>query len=217
MSSPSHPDWLNALIAQEGDPKPIDARERDALFGALNAAHIPQPLDQGRHREIIEQAIAANREAADSVDPLAPASSEELTAAAKLRDSLDTNQLVRSLRAAYLPGPPQDSVEAPLRNVAIAKRPEREATRRRRVTGPVWGFFAAAAAVVLWFIAQSNGIGGETQYYRLKTNTLAQSRSTESLFAKPFAQSTNSERIDKIALVRSRELRNNRYAIWGLP
>jgi len=219
MSSPSRPDWLSSLIAEEGDSRPIDAHERDALFGALNAAYQPQTLDQNRHRQIIDRALglATHQAAPNSVDPLGPARPEELAAAAELRDNFDSNQLVLSLRSAHLPSPPLGDVETTLRQVAIEKTSRRVAPLLRRLTRPAWGIFAAAAAAALWFITQSNGIVRDARYSRPKTDTLVLSRSTESLFAKPFAQSTNSERIDKIALVRSRELRNNRYAIWGLP
>ena len=219
MSSPSSPDWLNALIAEEGDPRPIDAHERDALFDALSAAYVPQTLDQNRHRQIIDRALglATHQDAAGSVDPLALPSAEELAAAAKLRDNFDSNQLVLSLRSAHLPRPPRSNVETTLRQSAIEKKTQPVGPRPRRLTRPMWGLFAAAAAAALWFVAQSNSIVQQARYSRPTTETLVLSRSTESLFAKPFAQSTNSERIDKIALVRSRELRNNRYAIWGLP
>ncbi len=217
MSSPSRPDWLKALIADEGESRPIDADERGALFDALNAAYAPEALDPSRHRQLIEQALTANQEATDSMDPLAPAGLEELATAARLRDSLDSDQLVLSLRTANLPSSLRSGVDATLRQAAIEHKLQHTATHRRRLTRPAWGIFAAAAAAALWFIAQSNGLVGEAQYFRVNPKTLAQSRLTESRFAKPFAQSTNSERIDKIALVRSRELRNNRYAIWGLP
>ena len=219
MSSPSRPDWLSALIAAEGDARPIDAHERDALFSALNAAYLPQPLDRSRHRQIIDRALglATQQAALDWVDPLAPASPEDLAAAAELRDNFDSNQLVISLRSAHIPSAPLSDVETTLRQVAIENKPRHVAPLLRRLTRPAWGIFAAAATAALWFIAQSNGIVQDARYSRPKNDTLVLSRSTESLFAKPFAQSTNSERIDKIALVRSRELRNNRYAIWGLP
>jgi hypothetical protein len=49
----------------------------------------------------------------------------------------------------------------------------------------------------------------------LTTLALAQSRSTAGFFRVDSAGAP-SERIDRIASVRSRELRDNRYALWGV-
>ena len=49
----------------------------------------------------------------------------------------------------------------------------------------------------------------------LATLALAQSRSTAAFFRADSAGAP-SERIDRIASVRSRELRDNRYALWGV-
>lgn len=219
MNSPSNPDWLADLIAEAGDSKPIDAHERNTLLDALALAQIPQPIDGKRHRQILGQALSLSydRESPHQDDPLVPASAEEQSDAARLRDNLDSDPLVLSLRSAYQPSLPLSGVESSLRKTAVSSNWNHRLGRPRRLTPSAWGVLAAAAAVSLWFVARSGGFMAGTLISQQNTNALALSRSTESLFAKPYALSTNSERIDKIAQVRSRELRNNRYAIWGLP
>ncbi|MEI9950878.1 MAG: hypothetical protein WDO74_18360 [Pseudomonadota bacterium] len=49
----------------------------------------------------------------------------------------------------------------------------------------------------------------------LASLALAQSRSTAALFQRD-SGGAPSERIDRIASARSRELRDNRYALWGV-
>ena len=219
MSSPSNPDWLAQLIAEEGESKPMDVAERDALIGTLSATQSPQSIDEERHRQIIETALntPAVRVTPHSDDPFAPPTPEEQAAAARLRDSFESDPLVTLLRSAYTPSTLRPRVELGVRETALARQPNRPGLQSRRLAQSAWGVFAVAAAAALWLIAKSNGMLDASQYSMQRSNTLAVSRSTDSLFAKPFALSSHSERIDKIAQVRSRELRDNRYAIWGLP
>lgn len=216
MISPSNPDWLSELIAEEGDSRPIGAHEQQVLLSALVAAQTPKPIFTDRHRQILAQALGLSFDD-DPVDPLAPATAEEQSAATKLRDSLDADSLILSLRLAHQPPPLPGTAELSLRGPALLNQSHRAAWRRRGWPRTAWGAFAAAAAASLWFFARSNGMLDGFQAAHPESDTLALSRSTKTLFEKPFVLSATSERIDKIALVRSRELRNNRFAIWGLP
>jgi len=209
MSTPPMPNWLAQLIAEEGESKPMDVSERESLLGALNAAKAPEALDLERHRRILEQVLAAE-------DPYAPPCHEEIVEAKRLREHLDSDPLVVSLRSAQLTSSPNPEFERKLRKQVLS--PQARSNRPlivRRV--PIhFGVLAIAAGVAIWISAKSN-VAIETFERENPKQPLALSRSTESLFTKPFESSSPSERIDKIALVRARDLRNNRYAKWGLP
>jgi hypothetical protein len=219
MTSRSNPDWLAELIAEEGDSKPIDVHERDELMVALGAAQAPKAIDSDRHQRILRQALGqapAHVSLSDN-DILAPPSPDEQAAATRLQDTLDSDPLVIALRSAHHPSSLRKRAEHSLRKVALAKHSTQPRLLSRHLSASVWGSFAVAAAAALWLAVRTHGGNDGIVNAPQGRSTLALSRSTESLFVKPFTLSTNSERIDKIAQVRSRELRNNRYAIWGLP
>ncbi len=219
MSTPSYPDWLLELIAHEGESKPIDAHERDRLIAALAAVQLPQAIDARRHRQILERALGGLPEQGSAAydDPFAPPSAEELSAAESLREHFDSDPLVQSLRSAQRPFTPSSELEFAARETVLARLRKSPTRRARRLAPSAWGMFAAAAAAALWLVVKSNGVVDGSLSAQSHSKSLAVSRSTDSLFAKPFASSSNSERIDRIAQARSRELRDNRYTIWGLP
>ena len=209
MNPASIPSWLTQLIAEEGESKPMDVFERESLLGALNAAQAPEALDLERNRRILEQALAAE-------DPFALPGQEELVEAERLREHLDSDPLVVSLRSAQATCSPNPEFERKLREQVLS--PQAHSSRPsivRRIPTYV-GVLAVAAGVALWISAKSN-VAIESFEREGPRQPLALSRSTESLFTKPFESSSPSERIDKIALVRARDLRHNRYAKWGLP
>lgn len=217
MTSRSNPDWLAELIAKEGDAQLIEAQERDSLLNAIGSAASPEALDPHRHAQLIEAALNPSGGSSRIDDnPLAPASPEEVIAAETTRKNLDTEPLVLLLRAAYSP-----SELAPDSARFILSSTLTSATRRTRnkpkAPQAIWGLLAVAAAAALWVAnAMQPHLDGFTAIRQAQLN-LAQSRTTRSLFSDSFAHSSASERIDRIAQVRQRELRNNRYLMWGLP
>ena len=68
---------------------------------------------------------------------------------------------------------------------------------------------AAAAALVL-------GFGSRGPAPAPEATKLAQSRSTQDLFREPFRADQGSARIDRIAMARSSDLRENRFERWGV-
>jgi hypothetical protein len=72
---------------------------------------------------------------------------------------------------------------------------------------------AAAAAVLLTLSPQRESRAPSPD---LQVLALAQSRSTAPLFRATASALAPSSRIDRIASVRERELRENRYALWGV-
>jgi hypothetical protein len=219
MTSRSNPDWLAKLIAEEGDAKLIEAHERDSILEALGAAADPQPLDAQRHQRLIENALAGGSNAGieSSDDPLAPVTDEETAAAAKTRERLETDPLVALLRSAYRPDSLAPESDMVIRSAALV-RTSSPARSKPSVTKMVyWSTFAAAAAAALWLSIPRISQRTESVLDEGFHSELAQSRTTKPLFSMSFASSTPSERIDRIAQVRERELRNNRYVLWGLP
>lgn len=191
------------------------------LLLALEAALRPSELDPRVHERLLELALD---------DPLAPASEEELIESARLRDALDRDtpdadaHLLRALAAPFA----QDSERA-----ALHQRDDREAhaaveralggalpsataapAPRRNVVYAVFGgasaLLAAAAAAVLFVGSRSaEPVAAEVSAYVVP-------HSTASLFAERFETGDTTARMDLIASARSRDLRDNRYASWGV-
>jgi hypothetical protein len=193
----------------------LDAKDESdesvALARSLQAAWSPTALSTEDHDAILDDVPTA----------------EELALAEELRDALDGGtaapDLVRALKSAWNPG----SIDAE-ENRAIVSRaidtattggrnvvPFRAAPRRARVLRGVFlgatGALALAASVVVWMTSASSVHDREMP--------LARTRSTQPLFAEPFGQDGPGEasaRIDRIALARASDYRDNRFAKWGV-
>lgn len=175
---------------------PLDPAEQAELEAALVAAARPATLDERRHLALLDHAL---------LDPLAEPSPEELRAASELRRALDEGSsrgdaaLARALSSAFYPGGELEARRASARELA-------RALPKRRLAGlGVAAALALAAAAALRFSP-----AGEAP-----TPELATSRSLSPLFARD-AVPTQSARLDRIVAVRSRELRDNRFASWGV-
>jgi hypothetical protein len=81
-------------------------------------------------------------------------------------------------------------------------------TRGRVIRVLFGGAVALAAAAALVFL-----VGKPPE---LESAKLAQSRSTQDLFREPFRGDEASARIDRIAMARAGDLRENRFARWGV-
>jgi hypothetical protein len=180
------------------------------LAEALRSAFAPAPLSPERHAEILALALE---------DPFAPASAEELRESERLRRALDEGDeshpdalLARALKAAAEPAALAAEAEGRARAgvVAAADRPR----TRGNVVYASFGALALAAAALfaLWFaLPQSKPVTSAAA-----RPALVQSRTTGALFREPFEPGQATARIDRIAASRSRELRENRYALWGV-
>jgi hypothetical protein len=217
MTSRSNPDWLAELMAKEGDTKLIEAQERDALLTAIGSAAAPEALDPHRHAQLLNAALNPSGTTQIDDDPLAPPSVDEVIAAAATRKNLEDDALVSLLRAAFAPSAlAPDSARSILSStLTCATALTRHNPRAPSAT--FWGVLAVAAAAAIWVAhATQPRLAGLTSSGQSQLN-LTQSRTTRSLFSDSFAHSSTSERIDRIAQVRQRELRDNRYIMWGLP
>jgi hypothetical protein len=169
----------------------LEARSPDELVRALTAAWSPGPLDDAAHAAMLEDL---------------PASEEEVRVADALRDELDRDPVAIALRAAWRPGELDHAEHA--RIVAQALAPNVTAMRRRRrlaVPAIATSTLALAAGVLLWLTSAPP-----------TEAPLARSRSTQPLFEEPFRAGESSARIDRIALARSADYRDNRFAKWGV-
>jgi hypothetical protein len=165
------------------------------LVNALRAAWSPGPLDPGAHAEIVDDA---------------PASVDESAAAAELANALGTARepdVVAALRSAWNPSALSDEEHRAIVRGAI-ERPKVLTLWRmqsRRIAVAATTTLALAAGVLVWLTTSSPA-----------DVPLARSRTTAPLFDGPFGEGNGSARIDRIAVARSADYRDNRFAQWGL-
>jgi hypothetical protein len=185
----------------EQQPLLLDPAEEAALARALVSAIRPEPLPIGRHEALIDAAL---------IDPVAEPSEEERSAAEALRRALEGQ------------GEPADAALAKALRAATRQATELEARRatrnalarglgRPRAVAWAVGASAALSLAAAFALVFSSAVPSE----REAAPELAESRSLSPLFAHQAGSST-SERLDRIVAVRSRELRGNRFAGWGV-
>ncbi|HYQ18061.1 MAG TPA: hypothetical protein VEQ58_19945 [Polyangiaceae bacterium] len=194
--------------AEEQD-EALSPEDEAALLGALEAALRPEPLDPALNERLLQLALE---------DPLAPASAEELVESARLRDALsggaphEAAALLSALRAPFAEAPADTaSVEAALGR-ALGASPQKRSNVVYARFGVVGAALAAAAAVAL-LLTQPQRMAPPAS---ADASSLVKPHSTEDLFADRFETRATSARMDLIASVRGRDLRDNRYAAWGV-
>jgi hypothetical protein len=201
--------------ADDEDLRLLSEREEAELLQALQAALRPSELEPDVHERLLELALE---------DPLLPPSEEELIESARLRDALDDGgtsadaRLLRALGAPFVSDGAQasdhEAIERALGSaLAPAKAPVPAA--RRNVVYAIFGagsaVLAAAAAVALFV-----GTSREAAPPAAQASAYVAPHSTAPLFAERFETGDTTARMDLIASARSRDLRNNRYASWGV-
>ena len=151
----------------------------------------------------------------------APASEEELAESARLRDALEDprrpNQdaeLARAMSSAWSPRDLPGEAHRVLVERALARH---DVLRRRRgrvirVSFGAGAVVALAAAVLLVLRTDPRGPDAVRT-----VEVVAVSRSTQALFPDRFAPTGGeSSRIDRIAMARAADLRENEFAKWGV-
>lgn len=187
---------------------------------ALRAAYVPAEFDLKDNDALVDRALGI-------VSTDAPATAAELDAAQRLREAMDHPraddrdepdiEVLDALISAYRPR----SIE-PLRNEllitrALKRSPQGASSRRALsfVTAAVLGVAAMAAGVAL-YLRPVTDVPVATN---VAPPTLQRSRSTAELFdpSTPFPRAGGeSARVDRIANARAAELRDNRFALWGV-
>ena len=153
-------------------------------------------------------------------DPDAPPSAEEIAASERLREALEDRsaahpdaELARALKHAVSPRAIESATHKKILDRTVP------ATRARTTVVYFAGALAAAAAIALLVNtlpkSSSNAppqIGADDL-----GASLTRVHPADDLFDAPFPKDQpTSERIDKIATARARDLRANRYARWGV-
>ena len=197
----------------------LDAAEEQRLSALLKHAFAPTELDPARHERLLLAALE---------DPFAEPSPEELVQSERLRRALEGDTLAdpvnlalaRALANAHAPSTAAPSVATPaalagtnasVPSVASAPPKKASATVLYLRFGGIAAGLAAAAALLVTLNSGSNHAPAPD----LPALALAQSRSTAALF-QTASVGPPSARIDRIASVRERDLRANRYAMWGI-
>ena len=165
----------------------------DPLVEALQAAWSPGPIDERAHAALLDETTALD--------------ADELALATALREALGEDPVVTALAAAWRPAELADADHEAIlaRVVTTARAPGNVlAFRVRRAALATTTVLAFAASVVVW--------SGNT---RSADVPLAHARSTQALFDEPFRQGETSARIDRIAMARASDLRDNQFAKWG--
>lgn len=193
----------------------------DALVAVLRAAlGEPAPL---RHDELIRDALSSLPDVVARHE--APATEDERLAAEALAVALDggapahelpEHHLVLALQAAHSPRP-----IAPLRNeLLLARALASKSKRSRPALRYFGGALALAASVFLVFqVSRTSAPPDPRSAEAVAAPTFSQSRSTAELFdpATPFPRTGGTtSRMDRIATARAAELRDNRFAAWGV-
>jgi len=192
----------------ESELPELSPAEEERLALALRHAFAPSDLDSERHERILRAVLE---------DPFAPASAAELVESERLRRAFEGEDagehadlaLARALALAH--SPVNVRAQALQQATRSAERPRSARVLYLRIASVTAGF--AAAAALLLAVGQRPARAPAPD---LQALTLAQSRSTAVLFPSAAAAGAPSTRIDRIASVRERELRENRYALWGV-
>jgi len=197
-------------VSQADDQEPFLPPEEEAeLLAQLHAALRPGELDPDVHEHLLAMALE---------DPLAPPSESERLESERLRDALEGGashpdaDLLRALAAPFGAANADDAVQRALAAATPAEAP------RRNV---VYVLFGAAGAAVAVAAALALFVAGAP---KPTTPSLAAAgpprlvppRSTTELFDERFETSGTTARMDRIASARGRDLRDNRYAAWGV-
>jgi hypothetical protein len=153
-------------------------------------------------------------------DPDAPPSEEERAEAERLRAALEDPglpsegaELARAMSSAWAPRDLSPAAHAALVEKALVAHDRRSRRRVVRVSFGASAVLALAAAVLLFI--RSDRQPPET--VASVAAAMAISRSTQPLFPDRFpARGGETSRIDRIAMARATDLRDNEFAKWGV-
>lgn len=158
-------------------------------------------------------------------DPDAPASEEEKANSEDLRLSLEDPSrsnadadLARALSLAHSPREiaPEEHAAIVERVVAAAKTSGIHGRRRSNVIQVTFGVAAAALSLAAGIVFVVGSLSHHDAEAPTAALPLVQLRSTQPLFQEPFRDGHASARIDRIAMARSSDLRDNRFTRWGV-
>lgn len=214
-----------------------DALEEDPIASALKAAWDPQPISAAAHEAIVDAAVAADAENDPIVAALKAAwAPSELPADAhqqilddvptaeelELASMVEEDETVAALKAAWNPtaigeAEHQRIVDRALAGAVIRLAPSRSRLRVAIVTTTT--VLALAAGLIL-FVQTQDAHGPKAEVAlstaRSEDGALRKARTTQPLFDEPFHAGETSARIDKIAIARAADYRDNYFAKRGV-
>jgi hypothetical protein len=198
-------------VSQADDLEPpLSPEEELELLTQLRAALRPGELDPEAHEQLLALALE---------EPLSPPSEAELVESQRLRDALESGDahpdadVLRALGAAFTA---VDDAKVERALAALERAPAQAPQRRANVVYVLFGAgsaaLAVAAAVALFVAGGPQPAPDATR----SAAALVRPRSTTELFDDRFETSGTTARMDRIASARRRDLRDNRYAAWGV-
>lgn len=181
------------------------------LANALRAAWSPDALATDELEALVTAAVDPAAQAgaaavARALEGEAPATPEAELAVA-LRHAWSPATLEEAEHAAIV----QRAVGSAAASSGGATPPASSAKPRNVVVRVVFGASATALA-----LAASVALFVNIQHAESPAAPLARARSTQPLFDEPFRPGEASARIDRIALARASDLRENRFSRWGV-
>ena len=205
---------------------PFDESTDDtaALLLALKFAHSPNALSTERHEALLTQALGLALTEPNADDVFAQPTPDELEQSTLLALAIDGQathplaELATALRQAHAPEPlSQLGLERAQRTMAApgTHRGRNEKSPKvhawiRPTTGAGVALALAATFALVWLPRQHHE---STDSAQQKASFVA-SRSLAPLFAEESSLGTSTERMDRIVMARSRDLRHNRYLTW---
>jgi hypothetical protein len=199
-------------VSQADEEEPLSPGEEAELLAMLEAALRPSELEAGVNERLIELALE---------DPFAAPSAEELVESARLRDALelgtedDDARILRALRASFGGASDDEAVERAIGGaLGSAAKPKQRGNVVYAVFGAASAVLAAAAAALLLFGPLSRS--ASSPMASASVPAFVKPHSTGPLFEDRFETGDTTARMDLIASARSRDLRDNRYAAWGV-
>jgi hypothetical protein len=156
------------------------------------------------------------------LDPDAPPSEEELAEANKLREALEDPasthgdvELARALSAAWSPADLHSDDQRTLVDRALARHTARRRRARVVVRASLGAGALAALAAAVALVA--GNLSAPSPSTRAASVAFVPTRSTQPLFPEPFAKAGGeTARVDRIAMARAADLRDNEFARWGV-
>lgn len=148
------------------------------------------------------------------LDPDTPVSAAEQAEAEALRNALETGRennagaFANALRLGAHSGELSPEANRALIADSMKSAPPAHGRLIRATFGGALVVWAAAAALVLYARSQSARFDGEGEP--------RQARSTTPLFSEPFRVGQKSARIDRIAIARADDFREDRFGRWGV-
>jgi hypothetical protein len=221
-----------AEAADTSSPEEALADHRELRF-ALAAAEHPEDLSDGEHLALLESILGVSMDEAPNLDAPTWIAEEavddeqrhEAQRLARALDGLEHHPLAElafELREAHSPEPLSPlAAERALSRLAanpagmalVHRRSHPSGASQRSRTTWIWMTGTALALAAGWAVLFRSGAEPAPRS-TTSPPPFAVSRSAEPLLQATHWQEGTTERIDRIALARSRDLRQNRYLRW---